>query len=158
MDRGRGKAKDLGGEVAHTQRLYEQYSAVRSLTRTTRPSLLGRGFLRAWEERPIYYFRSSSAPEREEGGPCSTSESAQEASTVTSALQTDARLLSTLRAELEQSLNDLTKTTLERYRFTRSFISSAFLLKYSYGKLPAFNLASWCFGPVIPSSCDQRED
>ncbi|KAG0655347.1 Charged multivesicular body protein 3 [Rhodotorula mucilaginosa] len=56
------KAKDLGGEVAHTQRLYEQYSA--------------------------------------------------EASTVTSALQTDARLLSTLRAELEQSLNDLTKTTL----------------------------------------------
>lgn len=34
------KAKDLGGEVAHTQRLYEQYSAVRSLTRTTRPSLL----------------------------------------------------------------------------------------------------------------------
>ena len=31
---------------------------------------------------------------------------------MTSALQTDARLLSTLRAELEQSLNDLTKTTL----------------------------------------------
>ncbi|GAA5993145.1 hypothetical protein JCM10908_001310 [Rhodotorula pacifica] len=56
------KAKDLGGEIAQTQRLYEQYSA--------------------------------------------------EASTVASALQTDARLLSTLRAELEQSLADLTKTTL----------------------------------------------
>lgn len=37
---------------------------------------------------------------------------AQEASTVTSALQADARLLATLRAELEQSLADLTKTTL----------------------------------------------
>ncbi|BGP53628.1 Nucleoporin nup49/NSP49 (Nuclear pore protein nup49/NSP49) [Rhodotorula sphaerocarpa] len=56
------KAKDLGGEIVQTQRLYEQYSA--------------------------------------------------EASTVTSALQADARLLATLRAELEQSLADLTKTTL----------------------------------------------
>lgn len=35
----------------------------------------------------------------------------QEASTVTSLLQTDSRLLTTLRAELEQSLVDLTKTT-----------------------------------------------
>ncbi|BGO98135.1 hypothetical protein RTBOTA2_001843 [Rhodotorula toruloides] len=55
------KAKDLGSEVAQTQRMFEQYSA--------------------------------------------------EASTVTSLLQTDARLLTTLRAELEQSLVDLTKTT-----------------------------------------------
>lgn len=36
----------------------------------------------------------------------------QEAATVSSLLQTDSRLLSALRAELEQSLTDLTKTTL----------------------------------------------
>ncbi|GAA5847827.1 hypothetical protein JCM9279_006653 [Rhodotorula babjevae] len=56
------KAKDLGSDIASTQRMYEQYSA--------------------------------------------------EAATVSSLLQTDSRLLSALRAELEQSLTDLTKTTL----------------------------------------------
>ncbi|KPV77209.1 uncharacterized protein RHOBADRAFT_52148 [Rhodotorula graminis WP1] len=56
------KAKDLGSDIASTQRMYEQYSA--------------------------------------------------EAATVSSLLQMDSRLLSALRAELEQSLTDLTKTTL----------------------------------------------
>ncbi|GAA5909896.1 hypothetical protein JCM8208_000983 [Rhodotorula glutinis] len=56
------KAKDLGSDIASTQRMYEQYSA--------------------------------------------------EAATVSSLLQTDSRLLSALRAELEQSLTDLTKTAL----------------------------------------------
>ncbi|POY72946.1 hypothetical protein BMF94_4022 [Rhodotorula taiwanensis] len=71
------KAKDLGGDIAQTQRLYEQYSA--------------------------------------------------EASTVTSALQTDARLLASLRSELEQSLNDLTKTTLliENFKSAGSSSSSS---------------------------------
>lgn len=51
---------------------------------------------------------------------------------------------------IKKALARLT-SIVERYRFTRSFISSAFLLKYSYGKLPAFNLASWCFGLCGPA-------
>ncbi|CEQ39225.1 SPOSA6832_00713 [Sporobolomyces salmonicolor] len=75
--------KNLGSEIVQTQRLYEQYSAVRLLALPfTHPHL-----------RSLYL------------------PILQEATSVTSLLQTDSRLLASLRAELEQTLADLHKTT-----------------------------------------------
>lgn len=98
---------------------------------------------------------------------------------MTSALQTDARLLSTLRAELEQSLNDLTKTTLliEGYKAGpqspkhQEAKLNAGNFPYEYFRRKADEMKdrvkryrstmdvsrAGAFYPVIPFSSDQRE-